>query len=146
MNQAGKDRVSDTAQKLIAAAVAVRKNAAAHHSGFSVGAAIEDSEGKIWTGCNVESNSYGLSCCAERVALFKAISEGVRDFERIAIVAGGPNLASPCGACRQVLHDYAPGLDVILHNPGNGATETHTLKSLIPNAFADSDLKTEERS
>lgn len=88
---------ADTTQdrSLIDAALAVREHAAAIYSGFKVGAALHDSTGRTWTGCNVESSSYGLSCCAERTALFKAISEGVRSFETIAIVAGGHGVATP---------------------------------------------------
>lgn len=126
--------------RLIDAALAARKHARAHHSGYPVGAAIEDADGRIWTGVNVESSSYGLSCCAERVALFKALSEGVSDFRSVAVVAGGPRLATPCGACRQVLHDYAPGLEVFLHNPDTGDRDKFTLQELIPAAFESSQL------
>ncbi|MFH0881651.1 MAG: cytidine deaminase [bacterium] len=136
--------VTPDQEALIKAAIEARRNAAATYSHFRVGAALEDTQGRIWTGCNVESSSYGLSCCAERVALFKAISEGVRSFRKIAIVAGGPNIATPCGACRQVLHDYAPDLQVILHNPRTKATRIQALQELIPHAFGDSDLEEEE--
>ncbi len=136
--------LSSDQEALIKAAGEARRNAAAIYSHFRVGAAIEDADGRVWTGCNVESSSYGLSCCAERVALFKAVSEGVRSFTRIAIVAGGPNVATPCGACRQVLHDYAPDLEIILHNPKTHVTRVHTLQDLIPHAFGDSDLEEEE--
>jgi cytidine deaminase len=125
---------------LIRNAIDAQSRAAADHSGFKVGAALADREGRIWTGCNVESNSYGLSICAERVALFKAISEGQRSFKKIAIVADGPHLASPCGACRQVLHDYAPDIEVILHNPATGETAEHKLSDLIPHAFGKDHL------
>ena len=131
-------------EALIKAAVEARRHAAATYSHFRVGAALEDDKGHLWTGSNVESSSYGLSCCAERVALFKAISEGEREFRRIAIVAGGPNIATPCGACRQVLHDYAPNLEVILYNHKTKAVRIQELKELIPHAFGGSDLEEEE--
>lgn len=129
---------SDT--QLVQAAIEARKRAAADHSHFMVGAALEDSNGRVWTGCNVESSSYGLSICAERVALFKAISEGQRKFRKIAVVAGGKQLASPCGACRQVLSDYAAGITVILHNPDTGEQSTYSLDELIPHAFGPDHL------
>lgn len=135
-----------SAAELVAAAVEARKMAAAEHSGFSVGAALEDSEGNVWTGCNVESSSYGLSICAERVALFKAISEGKRKFNRIAVVAGGHHLATPCGACRQVLSDYASGIEVILYNPETGEEKTRSLDDLIPDAFGPGHLSGKDPS
>lgn len=136
-----KNLTSPGAKELVTHALGAREKAAAPYSSFPVGAALEDSTGKVWTGCNVESSSYGLSCCAERVALFKAISEGVRDFHRIAIVAGGEGIATPCGACRQVMHDYAPGLDVILYNPDNGEAKELPLSDLIPLPFDDGNFK-----
>jgi cytidine deaminase len=96
------------AAELVYAANKARGNAVAKHSGFKVGAALITRQGTIITGANVESDSYGLTCCAERVALFKALTEGHRDFRAIAVVArckGGP---MPCGACRQLLMEYAP--------------------------------------
>jgi cytidine deaminase len=93
---------------LVKAANKARKHSAAKHSGFQVGAALLTPRGKVITGANVESDSYGLTCCAERVALFKALTEGQRTFTAIAVVApvkGGP---MPCGACRQLLMEYAP--------------------------------------
>src|SRR5688500_4453832 len=86
---------------LILAATAARNNALATYSNFKVGAAIETSGGRIFTGCNIESASYGLTVCAERVALWKALSEGAREFMRIAVVSDGSTPATPCGACRQ---------------------------------------------
>ena len=87
-------------EPLLQAALKARDHAHAPFSKFHVGAALEDSDGKIWTGCNVENASYGLTLCAERVAVFKAISEGVRKFRRIAIAADTQTLTPPCGACR----------------------------------------------
>jgi cytidine deaminase len=98
--------------KLVSAANKARKNAAAKHSGFQVGAALLTRRGKIITGANVESDSYGLTCCAERVALFKALTEGQRDFTAIAVVAAARGGPMPCGACRQLLMEYAPNARV----------------------------------
>jgi cytidine deaminase len=93
---------------LVRAANRARKNAVAKHSGFQVGAALVTRRGKIITGANVESDSYGLTCCAERVALFKALTEGHKDFVAIAVVAPSKGGPMPCGACRQLLIEYAP--------------------------------------
>ena|SRR6185295_7482298 len=119
---------------LTAAALAARENAHAPFSKFCVGAALEDSAGRIHTGCNVENATYGLTLCAERVAVFKAISEGVRKFQRIAIAADTDALTPPCGACRQILWEFCGDIEVILVNP-RGASETLQLKSLFPRAF-----------
>jgi len=119
---------------LTAAALAARENAHAPYSKFCVGAALEDSAGRIHTGCNVENATYGLTLCAERVAVFKAISEGVRKFQRIAIAADADTLTPPCGACRQILWEFCGDIEVILVNP-RGASETLQLKSLFPRAF-----------
>jgi cytidine deaminase len=93
---------------LIRAANAARKTAVAKHSGFRVGAALLTRRGRIITGANVESDSYGLTCCAERVALFKALTDGEREFTAIAVVARSKGGPMPCGACRQLLMEYAP--------------------------------------
>ena len=90
------------------------QNAYAPHSQFTVGAAIQSRNGKIFTGCNIESSSYGLTICAERVAIFKAISEGEREFNSIAIVSHSKERCPPCGACRQVLWDLAGNIDVLM--------------------------------
>jgi cytidine deaminase len=119
---------------LIQAALGVRANAFAPYSKFQVGAALEDSDGRIHTGCNVENATYGLTVCAERVAVFKAISEGVRKFRRIAISADTDTLTPPCGACRQILWEFCGDLEIILVNP-RGKTETHQLKDLFPKPF-----------
>src|ERR1700744_827681 len=116
------------------AALDVRKNAPAPFSKFLVGAALEDSSGRVHTGCNVENATYGLTICAERVAIFKAISEGARKFQRIAIAADTDNLTPPCGACRQILWEFCGDVPVILVNL-HGKTETYQLKDLFPKAF-----------
>jgi len=119
---------------LIAAALAARENAFAPYSKFRVGAAIEDSDGRIHTGCNVENSTYGLTVCAERVAVFKAVSEGVRKFRRVAIAADTDSLTPPCGACRQILWEFCGDIEIVLVNP-RGKTETHRLKDLFPKPF-----------
>jgi cytidine deaminase len=124
---------------VIEAARAVRENAHAPFSGFKVGAAIEDSAGRIYSGCNVESATYGLTLCAERVAVFKAISDGARSFRRIAVVTDTDTLTPPCGACRQILWELCGDLPVLLTNL-QGKTETLQLKDLFPRPFDASSL------
>jgi cytidine deaminase len=113
--------------------------AQAKYSGFKVGAALLSEKGDVFTGCNVESSSYGLTICAERVALTKALSEGVTNFISIAIFAGEEEATPPCGACRQLLYDYAPNLEIILKN--KKSIEVHSIKNLLPKAFNDSQLR-----
>jgi cytidine deaminase len=119
---------------LLTAALAAREHAHARFSHFRVGAALEDADGRIHTGCNIENATYGLTVCAERVAVFKAISEGVRSFRRMAIAADTANLTPPCGACRQVLWEFCGDIELILVNP-QGKTETYHLKELFPKPF-----------
>jgi cytidine deaminase len=116
------------------AALAARQNAHAPYSHFLVGAAIEDSQGRIHTGCNVENATYGLTVCAERVAVWKGISEGARQFRRIAIAADTDTLTPPCGACRQILWEFCGDIEIVLVNP-RGKSETLRLKALFPRAF-----------
>ena len=101
-------------EPLIQSARHIRDQALAIYSQFPVGAALLTQDGTIYTGINIESSSYGLTCCAERVALFKALSEGERKFSAIAVAVSGGELCPPCGACRQVLWDYTEDIDVIL--------------------------------
>jgi cytidine deaminase len=119
---------------LIEAAVAARQNAHAPFSKFKVGAALEDAAGRIYTGCNVENATYGLTICAERLAVFKAISEGARQFRRVAVAADTDRLTPPCGACRQILWEFCGDLEVVLANLA-GKTETLRLKDLFPRPF-----------
>jgi cytidine deaminase len=119
---------------LIAAATGARENAHAPYSRFKVGAALEDREGRIHTGCNIENASYGLTLCAERVAVFKAISEGQKTFRRIAIVADTETLTPPCGACRQILWEFCGDIELILANL-DGKSETLRLSTIFPRAF-----------
>ncbi len=119
---------------LLDAARAVRLHAHAPFSHFQVGAALETVDGRIVTGCNVENATYGLTLCAERVAVFKAISEGLRQFWRIAIVADTGAPTPPCGACRQILWEFGGDLEILL---GNLVAETarFQLKDLFPHPF-----------
>ena len=119
---------------LAARALDARLNAHAPYSHFLVGAALEDADGRVHTGCNVENATYGLTLCAERVAVFKAISEGARKFRRIAIAADTDTLTPPCGACRQILWEFCGDIEVTLVNP-RGAQETLRMKDLFPRAF-----------
>jgi cytidine deaminase len=120
--------------KLVDAALAARENAHAPFSKFKVGAAIEDQTGRIFTGCNVENATYGLTICAERVAVFKAISEGARKFTRIAVAADTEILTPPCGACRQILWEFCGNAELILVNL-QGKTESFRLKDIFPRPF-----------
>ena len=119
---------------LVAAARRAREHARAEFSGFKVGAALQAADGAIITGCNIENATYGLTLCAERVAMFKALSDGHRAFTRIAIVADTDAPTPPCGACRQILWEFGGGLEVILAN----LTEEkgiYLLKDLLPLPF-----------
>ena len=121
---------------LLRAASAARKFSAAKHSGFKVGAALLTHSGRTFTGANVESDSYGLTCCAERVALFKALTEGEKNFIAVAVVArtaGGP---MPCGACRQLLAEYAPDADLWIADSGQLSRSQHfRVHQLLPHPF-----------
>jgi len=119
---------------LFEAALAARENAFAPFSRFKVGAALEDESRRIHTGCNVENATYGLTVCAERVAVFKAISEGARQFRRIAVAADTDALTPPCGACRQILWEFCGDVEVVLLNL-RGKIETYRLKELFPRPF-----------
>ena len=119
---------------LIAAARKARENAVADFSHFKVGAALETDAGEIVTGCNVENASYGLTICAERVAIFKALSDGKRSFKRIAVVADTPSPTPPCGACRQIIWEFCGDIDVIVANLTE-ITLTMRMKDLLPLPF-----------
>ena len=120
-------------------AVEARKLAYAPYSHFRVGAALLAKDGRIFTGCNVENASYGLTVCAERVALFKAVSEGAREFLAIAVACGeGP--CAPCGACRQVLYEFAPDLLVIMADGEGKSWCRAKLSELLPHGFGPKDL------
>ena len=121
-------------QSRLAAAIDARRHAQAHYSGFKVGAALESADGRVITGCNIENATYGLTLCAERVALVKALSEGITVFTRIAVVADTNDPTPPCGPCRQLLWEYCGDIDIIL---GNLKTTTgrHRLAALLPLPF-----------
>jgi cytidine deaminase len=124
---------------LVAAARAARQRAHAPHSGFQVGAALLTADGTVVEGCNVESASYGLTLCAERVAAARAIVEGHPGFIAIAVIADSPAPVTPCGACRQFLHDFAPDLVVVCATLSGDVRRT-TLRALLPEAFDASQL------
>jgi len=119
---------------LIEASIEARNNAHAPYSHFLVGAALEAEDGTVFKGCNVENATYGLSVCAERVAVLKAVSEGARKFKRIAVSADTDVLTPPCGACRQILWEFCGDIEVTLTNL-HGKTETLRLKDLFPRPF-----------
>jgi len=119
---------------LVAAARRAREHADAAFSQFKVGAALESGDGTVFTGCNIENATYGLTICAERVAIFKALSEGHRAFVRIAIVADTDTPTPPCGACRQILWEFAGNIEIQLANLKE-AKEVHHLKNLLPLPF-----------
>ncbi len=127
-------------EKLIEAAKNAREYAHAPFSKFKVGAAVGTKSGKIYTGCNVENASYGLTICAERVAIFKAISEGETEFANIAVVADTPELTPPCGACRQIIWEFCGDVSVIMANLKD-ETEILEMKELLPRAFDAKFLK-----
>ena len=122
------------AEELVKDASEARKRSYSPYSGHPVGAALLGSNGKVFTGTNVENGVNDLSICAERVALFKAISDGTRNFEKLAVVCEG-DYCRPCGACRQTLMEHAPDLDVVMANP-EGDYRTVKLKDLLPEAFS----------
>jgi cytidine deaminase len=121
-------------RKLVAAAVAARRNAHAPYSKFRVGAALLTKSGKVYTGVNVENASYGLTNCAERVAVGKAVSEGHREFQAIAVVAPSVSLG-PCGACRQVLAEFGEMVVICADSRNTKRTHIHLLSELLPHAF-----------
>lgn len=129
-------------QKLIAAAIAASRRAVAPYSNFHVGAALLTKRGAIITGANVESASYGLTCCAERIALFKALTDGEREFVAIAVVARTPGGPMPCGACRQLLAEYAPRARVFVADTAQpGTIRNFQMQALLPAPFTSVSLR-----
>jgi cytidine deaminase len=121
--------------ELIAHAKDARRCAHAPYSNFSVGAALLSADGRVFTGCNVENSTYGLSMCAERVAIFKAISEGAHEIARVAVVTDHEHIAPPCGCCRQMIWEFASDeTEVILANL-SGDVRTYRIRDLLPEAF-----------
>lgn len=123
-----------TEQELCRAAVAMLDRSYRPYSHFPVGAALECSDGTVFTGCNIENAAYGLTICAERTAIFKAISEGHRDLKRIVIAGKSEDYCVPCGSCRQVMQEFAPQMEVICLN-GKGEAKHFALKELLPYGF-----------
>jgi len=119
---------------LIEAAQEARLQSVAPFSGFLVGAAVKTDSGKVYTGCNVESASYGLTVCAERVAIWKALSEGERHFTELAVVADTEVLTPPCGTCRQIIWEFARNATIVFANL-SGESEVFHMKDLLPRAF-----------
>ena len=126
--------MSESENQLIEQATAARVRSVAPFSKFLVGAALQTDEGKVFTGCNVESASYGLTVCAERVAIWKALSEGERDFARLVIVADTEQLTPPCGTCRQVIWEFCKHATIVLANLHGQKEEVH-IADLLPRAF-----------
>ena len=124
---------------LITAAKQARENAHAPFSNFRVGAAVRAKSGRVFTGCNVENASYGLTLCAERVAIFKAISEGERGFDAIAVVTDTDTLTPPCGACRQIIWEFCGDVPVIMANL-KGKMERESAGKFLPRPFDSSNL------
>jgi cytidine deaminase len=124
---AGSDPLVDAARR-------AREHAVADFSGFRVGAALETTDGSVVTGCNVENATYGLTVCAERIAMFKALSEGHRSFRRVVVVADTSAPTPPCGACRQILWEFAGDIEVTLANL-EAVTGSHRLSDLLPHPF-----------
>jgi cytidine deaminase len=122
-------------EKLIETAKQARLQSIAPFSKFLVGAALKTQDGKVYTGCNVESASYGLTVCAERVAIWKALSEGERHFSELAIVADTETLTPPCGTCRQIIHEFCGDEATIILANLRGQIETCQTKELLPRAF-----------
>jgi cytidine deaminase len=132
---------SDTAsERLVVAARDARTRAVVPYSGFAVGAALETRDGAIVSGCNIENASYGLTMCAERVALFKALSEGAHEFTRLAVVTDTPQPTPPCGACRQLLWEYCGDVEIVLANL-RAVTAVLRMRDLLPMPFDRRRLK-----
>jgi cytidine deaminase len=131
-------------QPLIEAARNARTYSVAPFSNFLVGAAVRTESGKVYTGCNVESASYGLTVCAERVAIWKALSEGERNFTQIAVVADTESVTPPCGTCRQIIWEFARGADIVFANL-EGQSEVFHIADLLPRAFDARFLKSTKK-
>jgi cytidine deaminase len=126
--------LSEDLESLIEEAREARLQSVAPFSDFKVGAAVRTDSGKVYTGCNVESASYGLTVCAERVAIWKALSEGERHFTELAVVADTDTLTPPCGTCRQIIWEFARGAKIVFANL-NGQREVFDIADLLPRAF-----------
>lgn len=129
-----------TDDALVRAAIEARAHAWSPYSGFAVGAALLCADGTVYTGCNVENVTFGLTTCAEQVAILKAVSEGRRAFTKVAVVSPSDPPAAPCGLCRQMMVEFAADLEVLICSPA-GVVERTTLAALLPRAFRPADLE-----
>ena len=128
-----------TDEQLIAAAASAKEQAYVPYSHFGVGAALIDEQGRVFTGCNIENASYGATCCGERTAIFKAISEGSRQIRRLAVICDQAEPCMPCGICRQVMAEFAaPDFELLAASP-SGQFKIYSLQGLLPDAFRFSD-------
>lgn len=121
-------------EALVTAARAARTHAVAPYSSFRVGAAVQSADGRVFTGCNIENASYGLTVCAERVAIWKALSEGVRTFTALVVVADTPHPTPPCGACRQLIWEFCGDVPVVIANLDRIIAE-YSAQALLPAPF-----------
>lgn len=128
-----------TDEKLLELALDARKNAYVPYSGYAVGAALLTEDGKVFAGCNIENAAYGNTLCAERTALVKAVSEGCRKFTRLAVVGNSTDYCWPCGACRQMLYEFAPDLEVLVARKDHQFVK-FPLRALLPHGFAPESL------
>ena len=128
-----------TDERLLEMAIEARKNAYVPYSGYAVGAALETKDGHVFTGCNVENAAYGNTLCAERTALVKAVSEGCRKFTRLAVVGNSTDYCWPCGACRQMLYEFAPDLEVLVARKDHQFVK-FPLRALLPHGFGPESL------
>jgi cytidine deaminase len=126
--------LNESDEQLIETATAARVQSVAPFSNFKVGAALQTKAGKVFTGCNIESASYGLTVCAERVAIWKALSEGERDFTDLVVIADTETLTPPCGTCRQIIWEFAKNAKIVLANLRGQREEVHII-DLLPRAF-----------
>ena len=129
-----------TDKELLAAAKTAKEGAYVPYSHFRVGAALLGKSGKVYTGANVENAAYSVTCCAERTALFKAVTEGERDFDAIAVTSDSDDLTYPCGVCRQALYEFSPELNVLASNNDLEYDKT-TLEKLLPHAFSEKEME-----
>ena len=131
--------------ELIKVAIEAREQAVAPFSKFRVGAAVKTADGRVFKGCNIESSSYGLTVCAERVAIWKALSEGYRAFSDVVVVADTDTLTPPCGTCRQIIWEFCRDATIVFANL-DGKSETFTMAELLPKAFDARFLKSSEKA
>lgn len=127
-------------QSLVAAALAAKKRAYAPYSRFQVGAALVDDRGRMFTGCNIENASYGATCCAERTAIFKAVSEGAHKIRRLAVVCDDADYCRPCGICRQVMSEFAAADFQLISAKPDGSFIVLTMNEILPFAFTPDHL------